>query len=108
MREACVGSGGPVKAKLLGKSKPRLAPILAAVALVVTLPACATSGYEALLLPAALTCADCPTVAVTRIVDGDTLDTTQGRLRLFGVDTPERGERCFREATDRLSGLAGS
>lgn len=46
-------------------------------------------------------------MAVTRTVDGDTLDTTQGQLRLFGVDTPERRERCFIEATDRLSGLAG-
>ena len=85
----------------------KIAPILVTVALVVVLTACATSSSEALLLPTALTCADCPTVAVTRTIDGDTLDTAQGRLRLFGVDTPERGGLCFTEATDRLSGLAG-
>ncbi len=28
-------------------------------------------------------------------------------VRLFGVDTPERGEKCYREATDRLRELAG-
>jgi endonuclease YncB( thermonuclease family) len=47
---------------------------------------------------------------VTHIVDGDTLDVllngTEERVRIFGVDTPERGERCFREASDRLSELA--
>lgn len=51
-------------------------------------------------------------VAVTNIVDGDTLDVraaeTVLRVRLYGVDTPERGEACYREATDRLRALAGA
>jgi len=50
-------------------------------------------------------------VEVVRIVDGDTLDVrsaqTELRVRLFGVDTPERGEDCFDEATSRLEALAG-
>ena len=54
-----------------------------------------------------LRCADCAEVQVIRVIDGDTLDTTRGRVRLFGVDTPERGERCASEATDRLEELAG-
>jgi len=54
-----------------------------------------------------LRCADCPAVQVVRIIDGDTLDTSKGRVRLFGVDTPERGERCATEATERLRQLAG-
>jgi hypothetical protein len=46
---------------------------------------------------------------VDRVIDGDTLDLTDGtRVRLYGVDTPERGEPCFTEATDRLRQLAGS
>ena len=28
-------------------------------------------------------------------------------VRLFGVDTPERGEKCYKEATVRLRELAG-
>jgi len=89
-------------------NNPRSATILTAVAPGIGLVACQPSTeQQGLLIPTSLTCANCPTVAVTRTVDGDTLDTTQGRLRLFGVDTPERGERCFSEATDRLSGLAG-
>ena len=44
---------------------------------------------------------------MVRIIDGDTLDTSKGRVRLFGVDTPERGQRCAIEATERLQELAG-
>jgi micrococcal nuclease len=50
-------------------------------------------------------------VPVDRIIDGDTLDVRVAgstvRVRLYGVDTPERGETCFREATERLRELAG-
>jgi micrococcal nuclease len=51
-------------------------------------------------------------VSVVRIIDGDTLTVAalsdELTVRLFGVDTPERGERCYREATDRLAALAGT
>lgn len=53
-------------------------------------------------------CADCRALAVLDIIDGDTLDTSAGRVRLFGIDTPERGEPCYNKATDRLRGLAGN
>ena len=52
-------------------------------------------------------CKDCPAIKVSRIIDGDTFDSSAGRVRLYGVDTPERGERCFSEATDRLRELVG-
>jgi endonuclease YncB( thermonuclease family) len=55
-----------------------------------------------------LRCIDCRTLSVQRIIDGDTFDTPSSRVRLFGVDTPERGEACFKEATNRLRSLAGS
>ncbi len=56
-----------------------------------------------------LCCEDCPATSVSRIVDGDTFITGQGqRVRLYGADTPERGERCFSEATNRLRELAGA
>lgn len=50
-------------------------------------------------------------VAVVQVIDGDTLDvrTFDGglmRVRLFGIDAPERGERCAGEATLRLRQLA--
>lgn len=52
------------------------------------------------------------TVQVVQVIDGDTLDVrsaaTDLRVRLYGVDTPERGEACYQEATDRLTELAGT
>ena len=30
-----------------------------------------------------------------------TIDGKTTRIRYYGVDTPERGDRCYREATDR-------
>ncbi|MCA3360191.1 MAG: thermonuclease family protein [Roseomonas sp.] len=37
-----------------------------------------------------------------RVVDGDTLACRQGRVRLRGVDTPERGESGYRAAQQEL------
>ncbi|RLT27035.1 MAG: hypothetical protein DWI48_04645 [Chloroflexi bacterium] len=52
-----------------------------------------------------------PLVTVTHIVDGDTLDVQASgvtlRVRVFGIDTPERGEPCYTDATKRLEALAG-
>ena len=55
-----------------------------------------------------LCCSNCPAIPVLRVIDGDTFTTTGDQsVRLFGVDTPERGEKCYREATTRLRELAG-
>jgi micrococcal nuclease len=49
---------------------------------------------------------------VVDIIDGDTLDVIldgrEERVRIFGIDTPERGDRCFSEAADLLAALAGA
>ena len=52
-------------------------------------------------------CAECMPIDVDRIIDGDTFESANARIRLFGVDTPERGEPCFTEATKRFKELAG-
>lgn len=57
---------------------------------------------------AELTCDNCPRFTVSRIIDGDTIDTNVGRIRIYGADTPERGEHCFSEATDEMDRLAGN
>lgn len=51
-------------------------------------------------------------VDVDRVIDGDTLDVlTAGRetlrVRVFGIDAPERGARCYDEATFALEVSAG-
>ena len=54
-----------------------------------------------------LMCPDCQSVSVLRIIDGDTLVTSIGRVRLYGINAPEVGERCSRDATEELRRLAG-
>jgi micrococcal nuclease len=58
-----------------------------------------------LTLPAGKTIDSLTVATVQDVIDGDTADIViDGRLyrvRYYGVDTPERGDRCFREATDR-------
>ena len=48
---------------------------------------------------------------VNRVIDGDTIDIEEGvevllkRIRLLGIDTPERGKPLYREATKALEEL---
>jgi len=48
---------------------------------------------------------------VVQVIDGDTLDVliagTKHRVRLFGVNTPERGEHCYEAAAERTRHLSG-
>jgi endonuclease YncB( thermonuclease family) len=60
-----------------------------------------------------ITCDDCPIADVVEVIDGDTLviDTLVadiGRVRLYGIDTPEIAEACYAEAKAVLTGLAGA
>ena len=55
-----------------------------------------------------LVCTDCQLVDVTKVIDGDTLDTSVGRVRFFGIDTPEKGDQCFQEATNFTRIAAGT
>jgi len=55
-------------------------------------------------------CASGVTAKVLKIIDGDTIDVrfkdgTEERVRYIGIDTPERDETCYREASDRNATL---
>jgi micrococcal nuclease len=64
-----------------------------------------------LTLPPGTTLEGLEKARVIEVIDGDTIDVSlagrQWRVRYFGVDTPERGDRCYREATDRNESLLG-
>ena len=55
--------------------------------------------------------ADLQRAELVQVVDGDTIevriDGRVERVRYFGVDTPERGQRCFDEASERNEALVG-
>ena len=43
------------------------------------------------------------TISNFTIIDGDTIRLESGqRVRLIGIDTPENGEYCYTEATEKL------
>lgn len=64
-----------------------------------------------LALPPGVTLDSLQRAEVDAVIDGDTLDVRvdgrRERVRLFGVDTPERGDHCYREAQDRADSLIG-
>ena len=41
-------------------------------------------------------------VFVTRVIDGDTIETENSTIRLLGINTPERGKEYYGEAKDFL------
>ena len=46
--------------------------------------------------------------AEVRVLDGDTFETATERVRLFGIDAPERAERGGAQAADALRRLIGN
>jgi micrococcal nuclease len=81
----------------------RLSLVLKSVAIATLLVACTATASDS----TAIHCADCPAIPVERVIDGDTFDSINATVRLYGVDAPEQGEPCYAEATARLSELAG-
>jgi len=64
---------------------------------------CSVNAVESFSVP---TCSDCPFLTVTKVIDGDTFISPSGRVRLYGINTPEYGQDCHAEATERLTALA--
>jgi len=63
---------------------------------VTTSPVTASPAVEATTVPAVSASASATFVAV---VDGDTVETSEGTVRIIGIDTPERGECGHPEAS---------
>ena len=64
-----------------------------------------------LALPSGTSLSSLQEARVDKVLDGDTMDVTINgrgdRVRFFGIDTPEAGDRCYREATDRVRTIVG-
>ena len=63
--------------------------VLSLVALVMSTTA--TIGFE-----------NSKTIGIPRVIDGDTLEVTSQRIRLFGIDAPESRQTCHREGVTWL------
>ncbi len=51
-------------------------------------------------------CAQKQTVFVTKIIDGDTFETSDGEIvRLLGINTPEKHEYYYEEAKEKLQDM---
>ena len=74
-------------------SDMRTTRALAASFLASLLIASSAATAPASVAPSTVAAASTTTARVTKVVDGDTIRTTKGTIRLIGVDTPERG-RC--------------
>lgn len=87
--------------------------ILGVAAAAVTLITFAPLGHAA-----TMTCDEPMREGKPRVIDGDTIDIGDERIRLQGVDTPERGQRCLdaaggeyrcgRAATEALKAQIGA
>jgi endonuclease YncB( thermonuclease family) len=64
-------------------------------------------GAITLVVAAMALVSGCRLGTVTYVVDGDTLDVDGRRIRIQGIDTPERGKCGFQDAKERLSQLVG-
>jgi endonuclease YncB( thermonuclease family) len=94
---------------------------IALVVVVISLPYLIASGdlkrppvdeqLTTLPLPPGYTLEALQEAEVEAVIDGDTIDVLIDgilyRVRYFGVDTPERGRLCYREALDRNGQLLG-
>lgn len=67
-------------------------------------------AYESELIRDPELCASGEPATLTKVIDGDTIDVemadgTEERVRYIGIDTAERGETCYEEASDRNAQL---
>ena len=80
---------------------------VAAAVIVAASAGCASAPPQGSLAatPVAETQAAEPAITVESVIDGDTIETSAGTVRIIGVDAPEQGECGYDEATALVSSL---
>ena len=97
---ACGTAGCAINPALTGE---RITPVPAESTVVATIPpVIASPTTEATPTP---TVESHASVAFVAVVDGDTVVTSEGTVRLIGIDTPERGECGHAEASAEIGKL---
>jgi len=88
---------------------PGLRAVIAAAALLAGLAGCTDAPSESPRPTASRTAEPAPAASVSAtfvsVVDGDTIKSSAGTVRLIGIDTPERGECGHHEATAAIERL---
>lgn len=84
--------------------------IVAAAMMVVALSACVPSAEVDAVVAASPAASIDPSpgaepVTLVSVVDGDTVETSAGTVRIIGIDTPERGECGDAQATAAIAAL---
>ena len=109
MRHRVLGRGEPQRHARPGQRPDRLReavtrrrPKFVTVALTVLV----LGGGPTVLAGAAGAAATMTGARITRWVDGDTVETTRGTVRLIGIDTPERGRCGYAAATRHAQAVA--
>ena len=75
---------------------PQATPASVVPTVAVTTPVAASPTVEATAVP---TVAASVSASFMAVVDGDTVETSEGTVRIIGIDTPERGECGHPEAS---------
>jgi len=86
------------------RDRPAVVALLAgAAAIAMLLTGCGDrSGSPASATPDA---SETPEVALLGVTDGDTIETSEGTVRIIGIDSPEAGECGYEEASALIAGL---
>ena len=68
----------------------------------------AERGDPATSIHTLISCDECDEVEVLRLINGETLDTSIGRVELFGADVPDTTEECASEAIEFTRSILSS
>ena len=95
--------------RLITRNNPFLGVLIFAIVIVFV----AGCGSEAVtpavaLAPESLTCPDCELVDVTSVINPNTLDTSIGKIQMYGVYVLAQPSDCASLAEERLRSLAGT
>ena len=91
----------------INRKKPLLSVLFF---LIIILAGCGSEAVQpaAALAPESLTCPECELVDVASVINANTLDTSIGKIQMYGVYVLAQPSECASLAEERLRSLAGT